>query len=553
MWNRNGSSKECTVQGSTESPELVAFCTKMKAEECGGEDNSRIACEIGSQPAPAEQLADVQGPAAPCDVQPFQSATEGPNESEGPWQSVEIRAAHCRCWQVSQSHEHCGHSQHAGELACASLGHQRREDAMSTFKQLFYIRDCSAATQGPSSRTPDEPSFDGSTSDRVVGGRVDDDAPCQQQQHDGKLEEYPLLSRLNVQRNEPKQIYSGQGLVHAGGIDDAATSADRSLSSSPCPSGTVLEAGRTAENGESCTALSPGPSTAPFTAFGPRRHEGHHRDAIRHEDSKTTLVENLAAQVVLLQQKMDIMESKHRSDMHETVWETVQQMEARVMDRCAHLAVQLTWDELHRTGLAALYSGVVQGAVRPDALKLATSQCLSGTGRPSPTCARLQSGPHHAPPPPPPGPPPAHQGLSQLQRQIPTQLIQPHFVASSGPPPQGPPPHPPPPGPGGDRVVLGFHANHQPQMSPLSHSHRAPQGGFSALAKPFSPVACDWNGPGSAWAMNRPPPPAPPPEDVHSSGDLKDFERDRVPKISCAVSLHPPDLQLPDSLPGSIE
>lgn len=271
---------------------------------------------------------------------------------------------------------------------------------------------------------------------------------------------------------------------------------------------------------------------------------------LEHGTPTWDLVAGLAAQVVLLQQKMDRMESRHQIDMHEAVLETVQQMESRLMYGSAHLAAQLTWHELHRTGLAALYCAVIQGAVQHDVLKVVTSKCISGPTRQ----AFFPHGPGAAPPPPPPPPPPPRPSPPSLQGSP--------LVASSPaplmiqPPPclpvlASPPPGSPARSTNTNAVARGMLdlRQGQGQMSPLCNGHRGSGGSFSANAKPFSPLSCEWNSPNSIWAVNGSA--ADGPRRNHEPG-VEDRPDLCIPKSSCGVPLLPANLHLPDSLPGSI-
>lgn len=261
----------------------------------------------------------------------------------------------------------------------------------------------------------------------------------------------------------------------------------------------------------------------------------------------SSLVADLAAQVVLLQKKIDAMQTRHKLDTHEAILETVQQMEARLMPGCANVAAQLTWHELHRTGLAAIYCGINQGSVQPDALQAAIKQCLYSTTRHA-SFPHMHQGPA-TPPPPPPRPPPSQRCSAPQGTVQPPMMMQPPSLAPSLPPqPPGPPPQPPPFAQAGGRGMFDVRGTNAAPMSPLSQSRLASSGAFSAHAKPFSPLACEWNCPNSIWAMSRPDAARPLPG---GESAVDDGVTACSPRNSVGVSLLPSDLHLPDSLPGS--
>lgn len=519
-----------------------------KIDECKeGVHSRRTTCTISAEPVPCDELTRPHEMVLPHNVNPFQSSSQCDYDGAGPWQTDETRVFRLRHLPATHSHKHCSHSEQTHSTTEPGLhGEHPRENAMSTFKQLFYIRDCSAATQGPSSRTPDELSSNSSRSNSDCAER---DGKCDpQNKFEIKLKHVEVLPQVD----SPSHCFS---LASAGNNDDACGENDEVRPGEGCTFLSRSHADTTWKDGflaEGLGHIEKSQSAADILdAREPTKLEGPLRGDVMQSESRSTLVTDLAAQIVLMQQKMDNMERRHRVDMQEAVWETVQQIEDRLMHGCAHVAAQLTWHELHRTGLASLYCGVVQGVVRPDSLKAAVNHCMSCGGRHGYSRMHQCSAPA-PPPPPPPGPPPSQQCSPALPSPPPSLMMQPPFVPSLAPPPPGPPPQPPPHVQTG-RGILDFHGSHSIQMSPLSHTHRAHIGSFSAHAKPFSPQACDWNGPHGIWAISGSAPTLPPLSGATLTDNMKDGGIASVPKTSCGVSLLPSNLQLPDSLPGSIE
>ena len=170
-------------------------------------------------------------------------------------------------------------------------------------------------------------------------------------------------------------------------------------------------------------------------------------------------VRQLEARVAELEGKLAAAEGRGAADVEAAVAEAVAHFERRLPEAAAEAAAALSWRELERTGLAALYAAVQKGEV-PAELPRRMAQCLQQ--RP-------------APPRPPPGPPPpAPPSVLPPPRSRPPQ---PPAHPPPPMPPQGPPPpHPPP--------------QHRPARPPLPSppSHAPPPLGFRASAKPFSPI-----------------------------------------------------------------
>lgn len=261
----------------------------------------------------------------------------------------------------------------------------------------------------------------------------------------------------------------------------------------------------------------------------------------RHGSPRPSLVDELASQIVSLQKRLEVMEDRHQLELQDAVSETVQQMESRLLHGCARAAAQLTWNELHRTGLAGLYCGVIQRTVQPDAIAAVTMQCI-------PSTFRHAGYPHLHPsaaPPPPPRLPRSQQCPPPVYTTTPSLMMQP-FVTQAAPPPPGLPPQPP-------RTLAiprGQCDCHTPaigQGSPLSASHRASDGAFSALAKPFSPHTAEWNSLNSIWSNDSSAAQAL----VGNACTRQNGHGKPATKGHTGVSMFSSCLCLPDSLPGS--
>lgn len=138
-------------------------CCKTEQDSSEEAHSNHTTCTIGAEHVLDRELSIKEVLAGNSDGENAQ----GPGvDDAAPWQIGKMCVARKQDCHLSQSQWHSSHNDQVVGLAPSEPHRQQSSDnEMSTFKQLFYVRDCSAAAEGPSSRIPDDPSSNGCKSD----------------------------------------------------------------------------------------------------------------------------------------------------------------------------------------------------------------------------------------------------------------------------------------------------------------------------------------------------------------------------------------------------